>query len=221
MALKFFIVGTDTNVGKTYISIGLLKKFKIIKLQAIGIKPVSTGGIIKGNRIYNDDALLLQKNSSIALDYNDINSFAFLPPVSPNIAAKLANKYLTVNAVYHKLNDVMANHADIYIIEGVGGMQVPLNERETMADLMLKLNIPVILVVAIKLGCLNHAILTYQSLLSKKLNLAGWVANCLDPHAHEIKENIETLSKYITSPCLGVVGFNQNPEEVLNVSLLL
>ena len=115
----------------------------------------------------------------------------------------------------------MNTHADICIIEGIGGWQVPLNEYETMADLVAKLDIPVILVIAIKLGCLNHAILTYQSILSKNIPLKGWVANCIDPEAQETSANITTLGQYIKSPCLGIIGFRQKPEEVLDITPLL
>ncbi len=222
MTRTFFITGTDTNVGKTYVSLGLLKKFKALDLKVIAIKPIGTGGFIKGNKIYNEDALLLQKNSSISLHYDCINSFSFLSAVAPNIAAKLAKQSVTVDRIYQKVCATTINkHSDVCIIEGTGGWQTPLNEHETMADLVVMLDISVILVISIKLGCLNHSILTYQSILSKNLEIKAWVANCIDSDVQELEAIIETLNCYIKSPCLGIIRFQQKPEEALNINLLL
>ena len=200
---KIFITGTDTNIGKTYVSVKLLQEFNQLGLKTIGIKPVATG-CING---YNEDALLLQQHSSIKLDYRLINPFAFEPPISPNIACT----DLTVDKILHSLQEALNTKADIYIIEGVGGWFAPLNIKETMADLVKKIeDIEIILVVGIRLGCLNHALLTYQAIKNANLNIAGWIANIIDPSAQVIDENIDTLKAYITEPCLKVINYEHN-----------
>jgi dethiobiotin synthetase len=204
MINKFFIVGTDTNIGKTYISVKLLKHYNKLGYKTIGIKPVATGGIAKDGIILNDDGLLLQENSTVKLDYKQVNPFSFLAPVSPNIA----DGNLTIDKIYEKVTKTMSNKADIYIIEGAGGFQTPINYQETMADLAKKLNIPLILVVGIKLGCINHAILTYRNITSLKIPFHGWIANILDPNMEALNENITTLKNYIKSPHLEMNDFN-------------
>ncbi|AZL16079.1 dethiobiotin synthase [Rickettsiales endosymbiont of Stachyamoeba lipophora] len=221
MTYKFFITGTDTNIGKTYISIGLIKKFQQSGFRTLGLKPIASGGKIIDGKIYNEDALCLQKHSSKNLDYDLINPFCFLPPISPNIAAERVKLKLTVEDIYQKIYPTINGNYEVYIVEGVGGWKVPLNDQETLADLVYKLNIPIILVIGIRLGCINHSILTYESILNKNLMLKGWVANCLGPTNLENDANIETLKQYIKAPCLGVVGLNQQPEEMLDITPLL
>ena len=200
---KFFITGTDTNIGKTYVSIQLLQEFNQQGLKTIGIKPVATD-CING---YNADALLLQQHSSIKLDYSLINPFAFELPISPNIAAL----DLTVDKVWNSLQEALNTEADIYMIEGIGGWMTPLNHKETMADLVKKFeDIEIILVVGIRLGCLNHALLTYQAIKDANLPIAGWIANIIDPSSHAINENIATIKAYITESCLRVVNYEHN-----------
>lgn len=195
---RIFITGTDTNIGKTYVSVKLLQEFKEHGLKTIGIKPVATSAI----NGHNQDALLLQQHSSIKLDYALINPFAFESPVSPNIATL----DLTVDKVWASLQTVLNTKADIYIIEGVGGWLTPLNLLETMDDLVKKFeDIEIILVVGIRLGCLNHALLTYNAIKNANLNIAGWIANIIDPNCLAINENITTLKTYINAPCLRVI----------------
>jgi dethiobiotin synthetase len=200
---KIFITGTDTNIGKTYVSVKLLQEFNQLGLKTIGIKPVATGC----SNGYNEDALLLQQNSSVKLDYCLINPFSFEPPISPNIACA----DLTVDKIWNSLQEALNTKADIYIIEGAGGWFAPLNAKETMADLVKKFeDIEIILVVGIRLGCLNHALLTYQAIKNFNLNIAGWIANIIDPSAQAIDENIDTLKAYITEPCLKVINYEHN-----------
>jgi dethiobiotin synthetase len=220
MKHKFFIIGTDTGVGKTYVSAGLLRKFKELGFSCLGLKPVASGGFYREGKLYNDDALQLQQNSSIALDYDLINPYCFLPAVSPNIAAGYHNQKITVSDIYAKISAVM-NHADICIIEGAGGWYAPINERETMADLAIRCGYPVILVVGIKLGCLNHALLTYKAILAAGITVAGWVANCIDPGMEVVKENIATLQNFIGAPCVGAVDYNKEPEMSIDTGIFL
>lgn len=197
---KIFITGTDTNIGKTFISVKLLEKFNRQGLKTIGIKPVATGSIDG----YNQDALLLQQYSSIKVDYKLINPFSFAPAVSPNIASLDLN----VEKIWHLLQETLNISADVHLIEGIGGWFTPLNLEETMADLVKKIeDIEVILVVGMRLGCLNHALLTYNAIKNVKLSIAGWIANVIDPEMERLNENIATLKKYITEPCLEIYKY--------------
>ena len=192
-----FITGTDTGIGKTYVTIKLLQEYNTIGLKTIGLKPVSTG-CTNG---YNEDALLLQENSSLKLDYSLVNPFAFNQAVSPNIACN----NLTVEKIWIKLQETLLTKADICIIEGIGGWFTPLNNQETMADLVAKFqDIEIILVVGLRLGCLNHSLLTYQAI---NRPIAGWIANVIDPKMEAIEENIATVKQYISEPYLGMVPY--------------
>ena len=197
---RIFITGTDTNIGKTYVSTKLLQQFNKLGLKTIGMKPVATG-TING---FNEDAVLLQKYSSTKVDYSIINPFLSTIPVSPNIAFS----YLDIKKIFKALQKSFAMDLDICLIEGVGGFMTPINHQETMADLVKKIKkIEIILVVGVRLGCLNHAILTYQSIKSHKLNIVGWIANIIDPSMDAIDENITTLKSYIKEPCLEIFQY--------------
>lgn len=212
---KFFITGTDTEVGKTYITIGLLKKFNKLSFTTIGIKPVASGGFYDNGKILNNDALQLQQHSSLLVEYNQTNPYSFIPAISPNIASDYLGTSLTVENIFKKISPIFNLGADICIIEGIGGWHTPLNNNETMADFVVKCNIPVILVIGIKLGCLNHAILTVNVIKNAGVCLQGWIANCLDPSMIAKSGCIATLKNYIKAPCLGIVDYNQHPEEVI------
>ena len=197
---KIFITGTDTNIGKTYVTVKLLEKFNQQGLKTIGLKPVGTSHI----NSYNEDAIVLQQHASVKLDYSLVNPFNSSPAVSPNIAYD----NLTATKVSSGLLEAFKIDADICLIEGVGGWFTPLNSRETMADVVKKMvDIEIILVVGVKLGCLNHSLLTYQAIKSDKLNLTGWVANIIDPEMEAIGKNIDTLKNYIKEECLEIFKY--------------
>jgi len=201
--MKIFITGTDTDVGKTYVSVKLLQEFNQLGYRTIGIKPLATG-CVNGQ---NQDALLLMQNSSIKLPYCLINPFAFEPAISPNIAAQ----NLTVDKIWDSLQKALRTKVDVQIIEGVGGWMVPLNNKETMADLVKRFtDVKIILVVGIRLGCLNHSLLTYRAIKDDGLPIKGWIANIIDPHCQAISENIATLKEYIAEPCLQVIPHEHN-----------
>lgn len=200
---KIFITGTDTNIGKTYVTVKLLEQFNQKGFKTIGLKPVATGCINN----YNQDALLLQQHASVQIDYQLINPFNFIPPVSPNIACD----HLNITKIYSALKEAFKIQANICLIEGVGGWFTPLNFKETMADLVQKIeNIEIILVVGIRLGCLNHSLLTYHAIKTAKLNLVGWIANIIDPEMEALQENITTLRNYIKEPCLEIFKYEDN-----------
>ena len=203
MGKKFFITGTDTNVGKTYYSVKLLRKYASEGYSTLGIKPISSG--YDADTKINDDAKKLYEASSIKIPMKEINPFAFRCPVSPNIAAKNEHVELSVSSIMKEMDKVTKYNPDIQIIEGVGGWDVPINEKENMSDLVKALDIPVILVVVIKLGCLNHAILTANAINQKKIKTVGWVANCISNEELEVEENINTLKSKLNMKFLGKV----------------
>jgi dethiobiotin synthetase len=217
---QYFITGTDTGIGKTYITTGLLKLFEDRGLSTLGLKPVASGCDLIDGALQNEDALLLQQTSSLQVDYDTINPFAFEEPIAPHLAARKAGTRLNVETLSQTLLNTWIQHpSDITLIEGAGGWLVPLNETETLADLVIALNLPVILVVGMRLGCINHALLTYEVMKQQKINLKGWMANCIDPSMQALDENIETLKQKIEVPCLGVIPWRARVET--NIELLL
>ncbi|GAA0226214.1 dethiobiotin synthase [Methylophaga marina] len=199
----FFITGTDTEVGKTFISVGLVSLLQQQGYKTVGMKPIASGCEWLDGQWKNEDALALIKQSQTDLDYSLINPYAFEPAIAPHIAAE--REGVTLSLANIKSNyDLIAEQADAVIVEGAGGWYVPLNAESTMADLAVKLQLPVILVVAIKLGCINHALLTVAAIEQHGLKLAGWVANHVAEQS-ESTEMIETLTSRIDAPCLGVV----------------
>lgn len=210
MALKIFIAGTDTEVGKTYVTEKLLYLYNEAGYQTLGLKPVASGAKWQNNKLYNDDATTLMQASSVKnIAYDTINPFVFENPVAPHLAARIEGTELTVNKIKQHIDHTWITiAADVYILEGVGGWAVPLNSRELMSDLVKMLELPVILVVGIKLGCLNHAILTVKTMAQSKTPLLGWIANCLVPETQLINENINTLKQWITAPHLATIPFD-------------
>ena len=203
MGKKFFITGTDTNVGKTYYSVKLLREYAKEGYSTLGVKPISS--VYDADTKINDDTKKLYEASSIKIPMQEINPFAFRDPVSPNIAAKKEHVELNVNNILKEMDKVIKYNPDIQIIEGVGGWEVPINEKENISDLVRALDIPVILVVAIKLGCLNHAILTASAINYQKIKTVGWAANCIAKDELEVKENINTLKSKLNMKFLGII----------------
>lgn len=193
MSHNYFIAGTDTGVGKTWVTCQLLQRLAMQGHSTLGIKPVASG---------NDDALLLAHSSSIKLPTDVINPFQFDAPVSPHLAAKLAHQYLSAAAIAAACQRVLNFSADMKFIEGVGGWLAPINETETMADVVCLLQVPVILVVGLRVGCLNHAVLTYEKMLQQNIKVAGWIANPIDPDMLYPEENSAYLQNKILAPCL-------------------
>lgn len=198
-----FVTGTDTEVGKTRISVGLIALLQQQKLKTVGMKPIASGCDWLDGEWKNDDALAMIKQSDVALPYTMVNPYAFEPAIAPHIAAKQADVSICLNTI-KKCYQQIKQQADAVVVEGAGGWLVPINDDHTMADLVHKLDLPVVLVVAIKLGCINHALLTAEAIQRKGLKLAGWVANHLEQQS-ESDEIIETLKQGIDAPCLGVV----------------
>lgn len=220
MPSNFFITGTDTEIGKTYLSVGLLTAFNALGYSTIGIKPIASGAIYQGTHLVNDDALQLQKASSIQLHYKDINPFVFESPIAPHIAAQRTNAHLTVEGVIAKIKPALDYPADIHLLEGAGGWNTPLNHFETMADFVLRCDLSVILVVGLKLGCINHAILSSQAIKNKNLKFCGWIGNGLQSNYSETDEIIATLKKMMDAPYLGMVGHGETLSEMVAMNVL-
>lgn len=208
---RFFVTGTDTDVGKTLVTCGLLQAFKQQGLKTLGLKPLAAGCEKMDGQWCNEDALRLQSTMTEALSYQQVNPVALQEAIAPHLAAKLEGRSLSADRLAGMVRGAMMTRANITLVEGAGGWLVPLNARETLANVVHTLQLPVILVVGVRLGCLNHALLTIQAIQSAGLPLAGWVANCVDPSAHMINENIDSLMQRIAAPCLGVLPYLDYP----------
>ena len=207
MKLKLFIAGTDTGIGKTYISTGILSAFNERGYSTLGIKPVASGCKRINEKLFSEDSMMHLEHSSLKLSHDEITPFAYEPPIAPHIAAQLAGSSLSVANINERLQLALTSNADVTVIEGCGGWYVPLNDLETMADFVLSHSFKVILVVGIRLGCLNHALLTYRAMQEEGANVAGWIANCIDPAMINREENIATLKEWLPVPCLDVINY--------------
>jgi len=211
MSSTFFIAGTDTDVGKTQIACGLLHAASQKNLSTAAIKPVAAGCERTAEGLRNDDALKLQSAMSASLAYEQVNPVALEAAIAPHIAAEQVGKRLTVSQLVGFCRGLLISRADVTLIEGAGGWRVPLNSVETLAGVAKELGCPVILVVGMRLGCINHTLLTIEAIARDGLTLAGWVANHVDPDMSCPEENLSTLQQLIPAPCLGVVPFMENP----------
>ena len=200
----FFITGTDTGVGKTAVTLGLMQCLQAQGRLVAAMKPVASGCERHAAGLRNADALLLQQHASVALAYDLVNPYAFEPAIAPHIAAAQARIRVDFEQLLGAYQQLAAR-VDCVLVEGVGGWQVPLNEDQALADLASLLGLDVIMVVAIRLGCLNHALLTADAIAAAGCRLAGWVANRLPPVPDCPEENINALKSRISSPLLGVL----------------
>lgn len=207
MAAKYFISGTDTDVGKTFIASALLAGAKAQGYSTLGMKPIAAGCAETAAGLQNEDALKLQQNSSIVLPYQQVNPVVLKPAIAPHIALQEAGRRVNISQLAGFCRGVLMKKADLTLIEGAGGWRVPLNAQETLADLAKELQLPVILVVGLRLGCINHAILTAEAIQRDGVSLAGWVGNTIDPEMPRLNENIETLNAVIPAPCLGIMPY--------------
>lgn len=207
----YFITGTDTGVGKTFITCALLYTLKAQGIAAIGMKPIAAGGEMTPDGLNNEDVEALHLASVVKLQREDLNCYLLSEPIAPHIAA--ANEDIDIDLdVIRQRFDQLAELADVVLVEGVGGFIVPLGDSINTADLAQDLDLPVILVVGMRLGCLSHALLTQEAILARGLTLAGWVANQIDPHMAELDANIEALEERIRAPLLGVIKWQKQPD---------
>jgi len=205
MKQSYFIIGTDTNVGKTYVASALVRHFAKAGYQTIGMKPIASGcEQTPDGDLLNDDVLALSTASNVVAPLDMTNPYRFSPAIAPHIAAEQAGESIDcekIKQAYHELTQL----AEVVVVEGAGGFLVPLNRQETLADLAVTLNIPIILVVGMRLGCINHALLTVEAIKSRGLTLVGWVANQVDAEMPVFEENLASLQQRIAAPCISVV----------------
>lgn len=205
MTAAYFVTGTDTEVGKTTIAAGLLHAARLAGFSTAAAKPVASGCDITAEGLRNSDALALLGECTLPLRYQQVNPLAFEPAIAPHLAAREAGVELTVAALAEPVRQVLALQAQFSLVEGAGGWRVPLAGREALSDLAIELGLPVILVVGVRLGCINHALLSAEAIERDGLKLAGWVANIVDPATSRLQENLATLDERLEAPCLGRV----------------
>ena len=204
----YFVTGTDTGVGKTFITSALLRAARARGLTCVGYKPIAAGATLRDGALRNEDALELIAAAQSEHDYADINPVVLRPAIAPHIALAQIGRHVSARELA-----AACPEAAFTLVEGAGGWFVPLNERETLADVCAALGAKVILVVAMKLGCLNHALLTAAAIKRAGLDLAGWVANCLGDPMPCLTENVDTLRQRLPGPCLGTVPHVGGPQD--------
>ncbi len=199
-----FITGTDTGIGKTWVSRMLLDQLRARGVRALGMKPVASGCRMTAQGLRNDDAEILRGASAFAPAYADVNPYAFADPIAPHISARDTGTTIElarIEAAYGRL----AALADALVVEGVGGWAAPLGESLSQADLVHALDLDVVLVVGMRLGCINHALLSARAIAADGCRLVGWIANPIDPAMARFDENVQTLRERLPAPLLEVL----------------
>ncbi len=212
MAKGFFITGTDTGIGKTHATLRLMQFLKAQGLSVVGMKPVASGASRVNGRWVNEDALALQRESSIPVPYEWVNPFAFHLPVSPHIAAEVTGDIVKLDRIWRSFCR-LSNLSDCVVVEGVGGWRVPLNAHEDVADLAVMLKLPVLQVVGLRLGCINHARLTHESMIGAGVNVGGWIANWLVPDLLCGAELMASLSHGLGQEAVAELAFQLPGED--------
>ncbi|MCA0403094.1 MAG: dethiobiotin synthase [Proteobacteria bacterium] len=211
---KFFITGTDTDCGKTYVTCNLLDYFLTNQQKVLAIKPIVSGAIEDETGSYWQDLKNLEEHNPT---FNEpINLFKFKAPVSPHLAAKSEEMEISLKELINFCNRGEFKGFEHLLIEGAGGVLVPINDKDTWLDFLKQSQFEVIIVVAIRLGCINHALLTESVLNSAGIKVKGWIANCIEPNMLMLNENIETLTKKMVSPMIAKIPYKGSFERVLN-----
>lgn len=204
----YFVTGTDTDVGKTECAVLLLNELNTLSNKTLGIKPISAGCERTEVGLRNNDALKLQKASSMQVDYDIVNPIAYEEAIAPHIAAAKHNNKIDLNILQDCLDRAKQLQPDRLLVEGAGGWRLPLDNRGNfMSDFALQNQMKVILVVGMRLGCLNHAVLTHQAIVADGLNCIGWIANQLSSDMPYYQENLACLQSLLNSPCIAEVPF--------------
>jgi dethiobiotin synthetase len=201
-----FVTGTDTGVGKTRVAAALCHALAGLGMRVAAMKPVASGCTLTSEGLRNDDALALLAAMNVRAEYSEVNPFAFAPPIAPHIAAQEAGIEIDFDAL-DRAHERLRLRAQVLIVEGAGGWLAPLDASRGFADLAARWQMDVVLVVGMRLGCLNHALLTVESIERRGLRLRGWVANSIDPQFERMPENISSLQRRILAPCLGILPF--------------
>ncbi len=211
MRRDFFVTGTDTGVGKTLVTAALLRRLRQSGRVVAGMKPVAAGAVAGPEGPANTDALLLQAESSRPHPYHVVNPWLFGPAIAPHLAAAEASVVIDMDVIASAFRRLQQD-SEVVLAEGAGGFLVPLDARRSMAEIPARLGLELVLVVGLRLGCLNHALLTAEAIAARRLRLAGWVGCSIDPAFDRRESNIATLRAAIAAPCLGIVPWMAVPE---------
>lgn len=207
----FFITGTDTGVGKSLIACALLRTYAARGLRAVGMKPIAAGAMRMDGVLINEDVEQLIAASNVSAPREWVNPYCFESPIAPHIAASSEKKLIEIKCLEKAALRLLAL-ADVLVVEGAGGFCVPLNETQTSADLACALNFPVVLVVGMRLGCLNHALLTAEAIRARGLTLAGWVANHIDAQMLHADDNVAALQARLHAPLMARIAYSDAPD---------
>jgi dethiobiotin synthetase len=207
---SFFVTGTDTGVGKTLVACALLRAFARSGARVVGMKPVAAGAVSDDGVLTNEDVVALRQAGNVDVPQALANPYCFAPPVAPHIAAREAGVEMDIARLREAFAALSAG-ADCVIVEGAGGFMVPLGPNLDSTQLAQALALPIVLVVGMRLGCLNHALLTRDAIARAGLRLAGWVANHIDPDMLCADENVEALRERLDAPLLARVAFDPQP----------
>ena len=199
-----FVTGTDTEVGKTLVAGGLIHAYRRLGLRVVGMKPVAAGCFETPEGWKNEDVEALRMASNVDAPLDEINPYRFVEPIAPHVAAVRAGRIMDLGLIRNRF-DALSLRADAVVVEGAGGFLVPLNEHEDFGDLARLFALPVVLTVGMRLGCINHALLTQEAILARDLVFAGWVANRIDPEMRVYEDNLATLKARLRVPLLGIV----------------
>jgi dethiobiotin synthetase len=209
MRRGFFVTGTDTGIGKTFVSASLLSALNASGRRAVGMKPIASGCVMTPRGLRNDDAGILLDHSDGTPAYESINPFALREAIAPHIAAREEGIEVSLEPIanaFAKLSEA----ADCIVVEGVGGWCAPLSDSLMQCDLAKSLRLPVILVVGLRLGCLNHAILSARAIHGDGCDLIGWIGNGIDPAMQRVRENIDALRERLPAPCVGILPYSKD-----------
>jgi dethiobiotin synthetase len=203
---SLFVTGTDTGVGKTHVSARLISAWREFGFRIAPMKPIASGAVATADGWQQDDVDALIAASGREWPRHLVNPYCFAPPIAPHLAAALAGESIRFEPIVQAF-DWLRAQSDAVVVEGAGGLLIPLNERDLLSDLIVALKLPVLLVVGLRLGCLNHALLTQTALQRAGIPLLGWVGNAIDPHFAERDGNLATLDAWLAAPCWGVLPF--------------
>lgn len=209
IAPRYFVTGTDTEVGKTVATVQLIRLLNQQGIPTVGMKPAASGCELSNDILINEDVVAHQNATPIQAPLDLVSPYRFEPPISPHIAAREAGIEISIPHI-HNCALQLAKFASTVVIEGAGGWFAPLSETQTIADLAITLQAPVILVVGMRLGCINHAMLTAHAIETAGLNLAGWIANQIDPKMTRYTENLHYLQSHLSAPCLAEVSYSHS-----------
>lgn len=213
MARGLFVTGTDTGVGKTLVAGALVRGLARTGARVVGMKPVAAGGLVDADGgPVNEDVLALRAAGNVDAPLAEVNPYLFEAPIAPHIGAARAGSAITVERI-RASHAALAARADAVVVEGAGGFLVPLSDTLDFGDVAVALGLPIVLVVGMRLGCLNHALLTQEAIRARGLRLAGWVANRIDPDMAAFDENLAALTARLQSPRLAVIPYLENPAD--------